>query len=76
MMIESQFIDITPEMMFKYYNRNTNINTNTNTNTNTNSRLSKYFNLDVDTYYCILFCIFMFPMIVFFISIVLSLTLR
>lgn len=69
MMYESQFIDITPDMMLKYYNRNTDTPDKT-------SRLSNIFNIDINTYYCIIFCVFMFPLIIFLISIILSLALK
>jgi hypothetical protein len=73
MMFESQYVDITPDMMLKYYNSNT--DTTIDTNTIYTSRLSKIFHIDIDTYYYILFCVFMLPMIIFFISIISSLTM-
>ena len=73
MMHESQYIEITPDMMLKYYNRNTN---NIDTSSYESSRLSNIFNIDINTYYCIIFCVFMFPLIIFLISIILSVTLK
>jgi len=73
MMHESQYIEITPDMMLKYYNRN---NNNIDTSSYESSRLSNIFNIDINTYYCIIFCVFMFPLIIFLLSIILSFALK
>lgn len=70
-MNESQYIDITPDMMLKYY-RNTTYENNSQSSKNNKLNVLKKIEIDIDTYYCILFCVFIFPIIIFLISIIMT----